>query len=84
MDDTWVTIAEAVQNVLAGLGCTASGSNVVDLAEWKRAHARDLPNSVTGESQAPAHGGDHDSTASNMRKIVAAPTAPATSKSACP
>lgn len=41
-DYAWMSIGEAVQRVLAGLGCTPS-DNVVSLCDWRRDHAR--PNS---------------------------------------
>lgn len=42
-DYRFISISEAVQDVLAGLACTLAGDNVICLETWKRAHAR--PNS---------------------------------------
>lgn len=50
---SWISIGDAVQRVLAGLGCGHPGGDVIFLDTWKRAHAPGPQNSAPRESQAP-------------------------------
>lgn len=56
---TWESIGEAVQRVLADLGCTPSVSNnVIDLAAYRAARSKAAP--VTCEIEAEVYGvADH-------------------------